>query len=181
MITVNLSVEEYNRLYVCCDDCEETCFFCKRLDNDIVLIEPESDIPIVHIKANSPEGIVFSHYTNCMLGCFIKENGDISFRNVCDGAYYGCENYSYRAGCKLGISDYLNKFTPKIEDVSFINPIPNRNSEIIDSLRYWSRRIASMDEDFKLNPDEDIKNICMTAKLLETQLKELYDRWRYNS
>lgn len=181
MITVKLSVEEYNRLYVQCVDCEETCFLCKRLNNDIVLIEPDSDLPIVHIKTNSPEGIVFSHYTNCMLDCFIKENGDISFHNACDGAYYGCENYSYRAGCKLGISDYLNKFTPKIEDICFIDPIPNRNSEIIETLNYSSRMIASMDEDFKLNPDETIKRIRMTAKVLKTQLEELYTKWSYNN
>lgn len=177
MITVKLSAEEYNMLYVAC---QNIYFFVKRLKDDFVLIGSDSESPILHIKANLPEGKILSHYTNCILRGY-KSNRGISFCNVCEDDYCDCENYDYCDGCKLGISESLKMLDFKIENVIFVDPIANRSSGIINSLKEWSGKIASMDEYFSSNPDEDVKRICMTAKLLETQLKNLYDKWSYRN
>ena len=175
MITVKLSVEEYNRLYVAC---RNMYLLCKKLKDDFVLIGPDSDSPISHIKANSPEGKIFSHYTNCMLRGY-RSNIGISFCNVCEDDYCDCKNYDYCDGCKPEISESLKMLDSKIENVIFVDPIANRSREIINSLKEWSGKIASMDEYFSSYPDEDVKRICITAKLLETELKDLYDKWSY--
>lgn len=180
MITVKLSIEDYNRLYCMW---EYSYFLCKRVENEIAFVRMNNDI-IARVKLNSLAGSILSNYTECLLKCYVKKNGNISVTNVCYGEYANCENCSinyHRYDCEKGISKKLRKLRYRIEDIQFIDPIHNRNIHTINKLRDWVEIIHPIKEDLSPNQDDKIQEICTTADLLEKQLKKLLDKWEYRN
>lgn len=181
MITVKLSIEDYNRLYCMWG---YSYFLCKRVEDEIVFVRMDGNSIIAHVKFNSLAGNILSHYTECLLKCYVKKNGNISVTKVCYGEYANCKNCSInycRYDCKKGISKKLRKLRHRIEDIHFIDPIHNRNIDTINNLRDWVKIIPQMKEDLSPNQDDKIQEICTTADLLEKQLKKLLDKWEYRN
>lgn len=182
MIEVKLSIEEYNRLYLFCLY-GESYFSCKREKDNIIFVHnPESNNAIAHVKLNTPEGKILSHYTECLLDSNAYEDGNISMWNVCMGEYADCDNcrvsgYSY--SCEKGISKNLDKLDEKLEDICFVDPIPNRKHHYVEELEKWEGAIGKLNKVFSDNPDGDIKKICETANILKNQIQSLLDKWEY--
>lgn len=181
MITVKLSVEEYNRLYYMRED---IYFLCKKLEDEIAFVDINNERIIASVKLHTKAGRILSCYTDCLLTCCVKENKSIIVHNVCIGDYADCMNcstcgYTYSYSCDKGISKKLRKLKYKIDDIQFIDPLSNRDRAIVDKIKKRSCEIHSMKNDFLSNPDEEIKKICRTADVLENQLKELFGKWDY--
>ena len=182
MIDVKLSIEEYNRLYMFCLY-RESYFYCKKLKDSIIFVQnPKSDCAIAHVKLNTPEGKILSHYTECLLDNIVYEDGNILIYNVCVGEYADCENC--RAGyctysCEKGISKELDELEKKLEDIRFVDPITNRRHNYVKKLEEWGGKFEKLNDDFSGNSDSDIRKICETADILKGQIKSLLDKWEY--
>ena len=161
---------------------EYSYFLCKRVEDEIAFVRMDGNSIIAHVKLNSLAGNILSHYTECLLKCHVQKNGNISVSNVCFGEYANCKNCSIsgcRYDCEKGISKKLRKLRYRIEDIQFVDPVPNRNIHIINKLRSWVEEIHPIKEDLSSNKDEKIQEIYVTADLLEKQLKGLLDKWEY--
>lgn len=189
MIEVRLSVEEYNRLFMLYLDRDCDNIFCKvQNDNIIFVYDHESDDAIASMKLNTPEGKILSNYIECQLRISINNDGDIFIYKTCmnpDDPYIGhCYNcdvnhcqYSY--SCKKGIKKKIDGLYKNINDIKFINPIPNRNYELVKELIRWQSQIGNIHKKLSDNVDDDTKRICETAHLLQSQIQSLYDKWKY--
>ena len=182
MIKVKLSIEEYNRLYMFCLYGEAYLCCKKQGDNIIFVRNPKSDYAIAHVKLNTFEGKILSHYTECLLDSTVYKDGNISIYNVCMGEYADCENC--RVGyctysCEKGISKKLDKLEKKLENIRFVDPVTNRKHHYVEKLEKWGETIGKINKDFSDNPDSDMRKICETADLLNTQIKSLLDKWEY--
>ncbi len=180
MITVKLSIEDYNKLFSSSMYCD--FLLCKKEKDEIILVDEDEDV-IAHIKLDTREGEIFSHYTNCLLEAK-KEEGNISLHNICLGNWdsWDCENCEIKIntyGCKLGIKKQLENLNEKIEDIQFVDPIPNRTYEMVERLEKCSDMIWDMKRYLGNNPDADIQAIYSTIEILERQLKGLLDKWDY--
>ncbi|MCH5250613.1 MAG: hypothetical protein J1E98_11800 [Lachnospiraceae bacterium] len=188
MIEVKLSIEEYNRLFMLYSDKENTLFCKIQNDHIIFACDRYSNDAIASISLNTPEGEILSNYTECQLRVSINHNEDIFVYETCmnpDDQYIGhcfhcyvnyCES-SY--SCRKDIYAKIKKLDKNINDIKFINPIPNRDYDFVKELYRYERVIEGLQEDFSDNADGDVKEICETAHLLQNQIKELYDKWKY--
>lgn len=181
MFTVKLSIEDYNKLYI--HALYGEFLFCKKEKDEIILLEQDEDInEIAHIKLDTREGEILSHYINCLLRTK-KDDGKISLYKVCMGEFYDCAyceicpNHIYR--CSVGMMKQLENLNEKIEDIQFVDPIPNRTYEMVERLEKCSDMIWDMKKYLGDNPDADIQAIYSTIEILERQLKGLLDKWDY--
>lgn len=189
MIEVKLSVEEYNRLfrfylYRGFDD-----IFCKVQNDSIIFVDDrESDDAIASISLNTPEGKILSNYTECQLRISINDDEDIFIHETCmnpDDPYIGhCYNcnvdycrYSY--DCEKGMKRKIDELDKNINDIKFINPISGRSYEKTKELNIWQFIIGDYIKKFTDNADDDAKNLCETAHLLQNQIQLLYSKWKY--
>lgn len=182
MIEVKLSIEEYNRLYLFCLY-GESYFYCKKQKDSIIFVHnPESDYAIAHVKMNTPEGRILSHYTECLLDNNVYKDGNIMIHNVCMGEYADCHNCKIgycTYSCEKGISKKLDELDEKLEDIQFVDSIPNRKHHYVKKLEEWGETIGKLSKDFFDNPDSDMKKICETADMLKSQINSLLDKWEY--
>lgn len=180
---VKLSVGDYNRLYMFALY-GNSYLHCREDGENIVLVTtPSSNAVISHIKRNTKAGEILSHYTNCLLNINCTSEGNVYLYNVCMDEYADCDNCricgycTYK--CQLGIDKKLEKLKQKIEDIHFVDPIPNRNFEMVKLLEEWSKRIISMKNDFVGNIDAEIQEICSSIEILKKQLNSILDKWEY--
>ena len=182
MFTVKLSIEDFNRLYMLVTS-DDTYVLAKKKENNIVLTDLSNDL-IAHIELNTKEGKILSHYTNCLLRAIEKE-GTISLHNVCLGDWtsWDCNNCQVKSNsqyiCKLGIMKQLESLNEKVEDIQFVDPIPNRSYKMVERLEKCSDMIYDMKRCLDNNPDADIQAIHGTIGILEKQLNDLLDKWDY--
>lgn len=189
MIEIKLSVEEYNRLFMMYLD--EDCYniFCKAQGDHIIFIyDPESDDAIASVNINTPEGKILSNYIECQLRISINNDEDIFIYETCmnpDEQYFGhCDNckvdYCHCSySCEKGMKQKINKLDKSINDIKFINPIPNRDYELVEEFIKWQFLIENIHKKLSDNVDDDVQNICQTARLLKNQIYTLYDKWKY--
>lgn len=173
MIEVKLSIEEYNRLYMFCLYGESYLYCKKQKDNIIFVHNPKSDCAIAHVKLNTPEEKILSYYTECLLDNNVYEDGNISIYKVCMGEYADCHNC--RIGyctysCGKGISEKLDKLNEKLDDIRFVDPIPNRKHHYVEKLEKWGETIVKLNKDFSNNPDSEMRKICETADILKSEV-----------
>lgn len=191
MIDVNLSIEGYNRLYLYYlqgeDECEE--IHVKIKDNKIIFVEDyDSNVVIASIDLDTSEGKILSHYTECTLRIFANEDGEIFIYESCMnpndqylGHCYNCfvdyAQSSYK--CKKGIHEKIKNMNKTINDLRFVDPIPNRNHRFVEDIERYGNIVEGLENDFSHISDDDTKMICETAHLLQSQLEALYDKWNY--
>lgn len=187
MIEVKLSVEEYNRLFMAyldkyCDD-----IFCKVQNDKIIFVyDRESDKAIASVNLNTLEGKILSNYTECQLRISINDDEDIFIYETCmnpDDQYIGhcyhCKVDYCQYSCRKGMIQKIDKLEKNINDIKFINPIPDRNYELVKELGRWQFLIGNIHKRFTDSVSSDAKNVCETAHLLHSQMKVLYDKWKY--
>ena len=189
MIEVKLSVEEYNRLFMLYLDRDFDDIFCKVQNDSIIFVyDRESDDAIASVELNTPEGKILSHYTECQLRISINNDEDIFIHEICmnpDDQYFGhCENckvdyYHCSYCCEKSMIQKINELDMSINDIKFINPIPNRSYECVEELYRWQLIIGDLHKKFSDNADDDTKKICETAHLLQNQIQLLYKKWKY--
>lgn len=189
MIEVKLSIKEYNSLFMLYLDRDFDNIFCKvQNDNIIFVYDHESDYVIAHVKLNTPEGKILSHYTECQLRISIKNDEEIFMHETCmnpEDPYIGhCYNCNVNHcqcsySCEKGMLDKIAKFDNNISDIKFINPIPSRSYERVKELSRWQFLIGDLRKKFSDNADDDSKKICETAYLLQSQIKALHEKWKY--
>ena len=189
MIEVKLSVEEYNRLFMLYLDRDFDDIFCKVQNDNIILVyDRESDDAIASVNLNTPEGKILSNYTECQLRISINDDEEIFLHETCmnpDDPYIGhCNNcnvnhcqYSY--SCEKGIKEKIDKLDKNINDIKFINPILGRSYEGTKELNRWQFIIGDYIKKFSDNADDDVKKICESAHLLQSQVKSLHEKWKY--
>ena len=189
MIEVKLSVEEYNRLFMLYLDGYLDDIFCKVQNDSIIFVyDRESDDAIASVKLNTSEGKILSNYTECQLRISINNDEDIFLYETCmnpDDPYIGhCYNcfvdhcqYSY--SCRKGMLEKIHKLDKNINDIKFINPISGRSYERTKELNGWQFIIGDYIKKFSDNSDDDVKKICETAHLLQSQIKALHEKWKY--
>lgn len=189
MIEVKLSVEEYNRLFMLYLDRDFDNIFCKvQNDNIIFVYDHESDYVIAHVKLDTPEGKILSHYTECQLRISINNDEEIFIHETCmnpEDPYIGhCYNCNVNHcqcsySCEKGMLDKIGKLDKNISDIKFINPIPGRSYERVKEISKWKWMIGNVYKELSDNVDADAKNVRETAHLLHSQMKVLYDKWKY--
>ncbi len=117
-----------------------------------------------------------------LLGIRLCE-GVISLYKTCvTDDYYDCNNcgfYGCTYKCELGINQKLRKMREKVEDIEFVDPIPNRTSHMVENLEKWYKQISSIKKSIYDNPDVEIQGIYDTVGILEEQLNGLLDKWEY--
>lgn len=183
---VKLSIKSYNKLFSCYQ--EDRCLYVKKSDEDIILLTQEtqdedSEI-IANIKINTEEGKVLSYYINCMLKIEMDNDRNISLYECCIGSYGQCDNITFdkrKYCCKIDILKKVKRLKTKIADIKFIDPIDNRNYEIIRKLEHWNEQIKEIKKDFSNNTDVELDKIYNVADLLEQQIKTLLNKWRYDN
>jgi len=187
---VKLSVEEYNRMFMFYMNNEGGDLFCKVMNDHIIIFayDPESDDAIASVSLNTPEGKILSNYTECQLRISSNNDGDIFIHETCmnpDDQYGGrCDNYkvdycrsSY--SCEKGMKQKIDKLDKNINDIKFIDPIPNRNYYVTEELRRYGYVIEDLYKEFFDNTEEDVQKICETARLLLSHIKSLCEKWKY--
>lgn len=190
MIEVKLSIEEYNRLFMFYLDDEETGeLFCKVQNDRIIFVcDCYSDDAIASISLNTPEGEILSNYTECQLRVSINNNGDIFIYNSCMNPYdqyighcYHCfvDHCKSSYSCKKNIKGKIEELDKNINDIKFVDPIQNRDYDLVEKFGKYESMVKVIQEDFSDNADGDVKEICETAHLLQDQIKALYDKWKY--
>lgn len=198
MIDVKLSIEEYNRLYMFVITNEHNNFFYKmenenlfcKIKNDhiIFVYDPESDYAIASVSLNTPEGRILSNYIECQLRVSVNENGDISMYETCmnpDDQYIGhCYNCNVdyckcSYSCEKGMKQKIDGLEKNISDLRFIDPISNRNYELVEKLKEWQFLIENMHTKLSDKEDDDTNKICETVQLLQSQIHTLYEKWKY--
>ena len=191
MIDVKLSIDGYNRLYLYClqgkDEYEE--IHVKIKDNKIIFVEDyDSNVVMASVGLNTPEGKILSNYTECLLRVVVNSDGEISVFESCMnpndqylGHCYNCfvdySQSSYK--CRKGIHKKIEQMDKTINDLRFVDPIPNRNYSIVKEIERYGNVIKKLEKDFSSISDDDAKKICETAHLLQCQIEELYDKWKY--
>lgn len=182
MHEVKLNIGDYNRLYMVATS-DDSYILAKMKENYIVLTDLGDDA-IAHIELNTREGKILSHYTYCLLRA-IEKDGNISLHNVCLGDWtsWDCNNCQVKSNsqyiCKLGIMEQLESLNEKVEDIQFVDPIPNRSYKMVERLEKCSDMIYDMKRCLDNNPDADIQAIYDTIGILEKQLDDLLDKWDY--
>lgn len=193
MITATLSIEDYNRLYLYYfqgkDEYEK--IYVKIKDNQIIFVcDYDSDVAIASVSLDTPEGKILSNYTECLLRIMINDEGEIFIYESCMnphdqyiGHCYNCfVNYSESSySCRKGVRDNIKKMDNTIDDVRFVDPIPNRNRKFVEELERWGSIIEGLNKDCSHIADDDVKKICETAQLLQCQIETLYDKWSYGN
>lgn len=189
MINVKLSIEEYNRLYMFyLDEYNDNLFFKIQNNHIIFVYDPESDDAIASVDLNTPEGKILSHYIECQLRISINNDGDIFIHETCmnpDDPYIGhCYNCNVNHcqcsySCKKGMKQKIDELDKNINDLRFINPIPNRDYHFVKELKRWKNILEGLSKDFSKNVDTDVQEICRTTELLQNQIKVLYEKWKY--
>ncbi len=189
MVDVKLSIEEYNRLFMFYINEYNDNLFCKIQNDHIIFVyDPESDDAIASVDLNTPEGKILSHYIECQLHISINNDGNIFIHETCmnpDDQYIGhCDNckvnyYQCSYSCEKGIRQKIDELDKNIDDLRFIDPIPNRDYYFVKELKRWENVFKGLNEDFSKNMDTDVQKICMTVDLLQNQIKALYEKWKY--
>ena len=189
MIEYKLSVEEYNRLFMLYLDRDFDDIFCKIQNGNIIFVcDRECNDVIASVNLNTPEGRILSNYTECPLRISINNDEDIFLHETCmnpDDQYIGhCENCrvdycqcSY--SCEKDMKQKIDRLEKNINDIKFINPISGRSYERVKELSRWQLQIGNYIKKFSDNADDDMKKICETAYLLQSQIQLLYDKWKY--
>lgn len=189
MIEVKLSVEEYNRLFMLYFDRDFDDIFCKVQNDKIIFVDDRrSNDVIASVNLNTPEGRILSNYTECQLRISINNDEDIFLHETCmnpDDQYIGhCENCrvnycqcSY--SCEKDMKQKIDRLEKNINDIKFINPISGRNYERVKEISKWKWMIGNIYKELSDNVDTDAKKVCETAHLLHSQMKALYDKWKY--
>ncbi|MBD5535134.1 MAG: hypothetical protein HDQ99_05680 [Lachnospiraceae bacterium] len=190
MIDVKLNLEEYNKLFGLCLYEDDNSVFCKVQDDYIIfLYDPESDDAIASVHLNTPEGKILSNYTECRLRITVSNNnGDIFISKSCmnpDDQYLGhCYNCfvnhcqsSY--SCRKNMLEKIHKLDKNINDLRFIDPIPNRDYGYMEKIRKWEYTIMKLSKDFFNSKNDDIQKIYETVQLLHNQMETLQEEWRY--
>lgn len=190
MIEVKLNLEEYNTLFGLCVYEDDNSVFCKVKDGHVIFVyDPESDDAIASVELNTPEGEILSNYIECRLRITVSnDNGDIFISENCmnpDDEYLGhcyhcfvdyCQS-SY--SCRKNMLEKIHKLDKKINDLRFIDPIPNRHYGYLEKIRKWEYTIRKLDKDFFDSKNDDIQKIYETIQLLENQMEALQDEWKY--
>lgn len=189
MIEVKLSIEEYNRLFIWYLDDEETDLFCKVQNDYIIFVcDRYSNDAIASISLHTPEGEILSNYTECQLRISVNNNGDISIYETCmnpDDQYIGHCHHCFvdycksSYSCRKNIKRKIDELDKNINDIKFIDPIPNRDYGFVKELYRYERVIEELQKDFSNNADSDVKEICETLHLLHNQIIALHDKWKY--
>ena len=189
MIEVKLSVEEYNRLYLTYLDRDFDDIFCKVQNDKIIFVyDHESNYAIASVNLNTPEGKILSNYTECQLRISIDFDEAIFIHETCmnpDDPYIGhCYHCSVdhcrcSYSCKKGMKQKIDELDKNINDIKFINPIPDRNYELVKKLERWKFLIGDIHKRFTDSVDSDAKNLCKTAHLLQNQIQLLCGKWKY--
>lgn len=189
MIEVKLSVEEYNRLFMAYSDKYCNDIFCKIQNDKIIFVyDHESDEVIASVNLNTSEGKILSNYTECQLRISISNDEDIFIHETCmnpDDSYIGhCYNCNVdhclcTYDCKKGMKQKIDELDKNINDIKFINPISGRSYERVKEISEWKWMIGNMYKELSDNVDADARNVCETAQLLHSQMKTLYDKWKY--
>lgn len=191
MIDVKLSIDGYNRLYLYYlqgeNEYEE--IHVKIKDNKIVFVEDyDSDSVIASVDIDTPEGKILSNYTECLLRVVTNGDGEIFIYETCMnpkdkylGHCYNCfvdyAQSSYK--CRKGIHEKIKNMDKTINDLRFVDPIPNRNHRFVKDIERYGNIVKGLENDFSHISDDDIKMICETAHLLQSQFEALYDKWNY--
>lgn len=189
MIEVKLSVEEYNRLFRFYLDGDFDDIFCKVQNDSIIFVDDrESNDAIASISLNTPEGKILLNYTECQLRISINNDEDIFIHETCmnpDDQYIGhCYNCNVNHcqcsySCEKGMKEKIDKLDKNINDIKFINPISGRSYERVKEISKWKWMIGNIYKELSDNVDTDAKKVCETAHLLHSQMKALYDKWKY--
>lgn len=188
MIEVKLSVEEYNRLFRFYLDKDFKDIFCKVQNDSIIFVyDRESDDAIASINLNTPEGKILSNYTECRLRISMNNNEDIFLHETCmnpEDPYIGhCYNCNVNHcqcsySCEKGMIQKIDELE-NINDIKFINPISGRSYERVKEISKLKWMIGNIYKELSDNVDADAKNVCETAHLLHSQMKALYEKWKY--
>lgn len=189
MIEVKLSVEEYNRLFSLYLDEDFDDIYCKVQNDSIIFVyDRQSNDAIASINLNTPEGKILSNYIECQLRISINDDEDIFLHETCMNpedpyighCYYCNVNHcqcSY--SCKKGIKQKINELDKSINDIKFINPILRRSYERTKELSRWQYIIGNIHKELSDNADNDARNVCETAHLLQSQIRALHEKWKY--
>lgn len=172
---VNLSVEEYNKLYQEINYYDDCNFVFVKVKEDTVFLvsDPENGYIIASLRADTKEGKILSNFTNCFIEVFMDDYEDDKTIEL----YHGCEYCDYGMECKLTTEE-----KEQIEKIQFVDPIPNRINKMLERLKLWKRYIKDLKEKWELkNVDSEIQKINKTTTLLEKQLNELLDKWEYEN
>ncbi len=189
MIEVILSVEEYKRLFMAYLDEDFNNIFCKvQNDNIIFVYDHDSEDALASVNINTPEGKILSNYTKCQLRISINNEEDIFLHKTCmnpDDQYFGhCDNckvdYCHSSySCEKDMERKIDELDKNINDIKFLNPIPDRNYELVKKLERWQFLIRDIHKKLTDSVNSDAKNVCETAHLLHNQIQLLCTKWKY--
>lgn len=187
MIEVKLSVEEYNRLFMLYLDRDFDDIFCKVQNDKIIFVDDRrSNDAIAKVNLNTPEGKILSNYTQCQLRISMNDDEDIFLYKTCMnpddqfiGHCYHCKVDYCQYSCRKGMIQKIDKLEKNINDIKFINPIPGRSYERVKEISKCKWVIGNIYKELSDNLDTDAKNLCETAHLLHSQMKALYEKWKY--
>lgn len=131
---VKLSVKEYNMLYQEISNYINgyNFVFCRVIDDKVCITSDfEGEDVIASINADTKEGKLLSNFTDCLLKAYMDDDG----RNIM--LNYNCEYCDNEFGCKFAYEK-----RKQIENIQFIDPMPNRTSEMVDTLKHLKEKIA---------------------------------------
>lgn len=181
MITVKLSIEEYNRLYHKSRD-DADCFynlvFCEQIDNKIQLKtsynEDENiDYVLAQVNVDTLEGEFLSKFSGCTFSVIKTDKNPELYGKALtlDTECFWCTHK-----CKFSHGENYELYQKLI----FIDPIPHRTEENLDSLYYLINDLKdSLEDDLFEKGEPKLEEIKQSVLLLQQKLQNIIDEWDY--
>lgn len=176
MINVVLSVDDYNKLFKL--SLAEYNFCLVRKNDNYVTINTIYDEIIAKIRVNTAEGKILIRYTNCFLKV-IKNSGVISLCKECfsftNDDSENCIIDGGRYTCKF--DEQLKQLDRKIEDIRFIDPLQNKDYEIVKKMKKYREKISGIRKELEYIKSIDVLGINIALEKVEYQINNLLQKW----
>lgn len=181
MITVKLSVEEYNRLYHQSGedaDCYYNLVFCEQIDNKIQLKTSSNgdgniDYVLAQVNVDTLEGDFLSKFLGCTFSV-IKTGKNPELYGKALSLDTECFWCTHKCKFSHGEDSELR------QKIIFIDPIPFRTEKNLDSLYYLINDLKdSLEDDLFEKGESKLEEIKQSILLLQHKLQNIIDEWDY--